>query len=235
MGGVIEGAAAVEARIVYGDNLYGYGRVGGPLTEDLPYRPVGPNGRTRARVAEALMAAHRDGRVRAAIGRGSDFFGPHVMTSTVGEQVFARLASGRRAQVLGNPDLPHTVTFIDDFARALMILGSREEALGEVWHVPSAETVTLRRFVEMIGEQMGHPAKLSVAPPWTLAVIGLFNPDLGAVREILYQSQEPWIVDHSKFERAFGADPTPHPQAIRTTLEWFSREGPSRRRAHRAP
>ena len=125
--------------------------------------------------------------------------------------------------------MPHTVTFIDDFARALTILGSGAEALGEMWHVPSAETVTFRRFVEMIGEQMGHPARLSVAPPWTLAVIGLVNPDLRAVREILYQNQEPWIVDHSQFERTFGADPTPHPQAIRTTLEWFSRVGSSRR------
>lgn len=67
------------------------------------------------------------------------------------------MAAGKRAQVLGNPGVPHTVTFIDDFARALVVLGSREEALGEVWHVPSAETVTLRRLVGMIGEQTGHP------------------------------------------------------------------------------
>lgn len=62
---------------------------------------------------------------------------------------------------------------------------------------------------------------MSVAPSWMLALIGLFNPDLRAVGEVLYQSQEDWVVDHSKFERAFGADPTPHPQAIRMTLEWF--------------
>jgi nucleoside-diphosphate-sugar epimerase len=223
MNGVIEGASAVGARIVYGDNLYAYGRVRGPLTEDLPVRPVGPNGRTRAQVADALMEAHRSGKVRATIGRGSDFFGPHVLASTVGERVFARLAAGKPAQVLGNPDLPHTVTFIDDFARALVILGSREEALGAVWHVPSAETVTMHKFVEMIQEQTGRPAKLSVTPSWMLAIGGLVNPDLRAVREVLYQSEEPWIVDHSKFERAFGAPATPHRDAIQMTLEWFSR------------
>jgi nucleoside-diphosphate-sugar epimerase len=228
MDGVIEGASAVGARVIYGDNLYAYGPVRGPLTEDLPFRPVGSNGRTRARVAEALMEAHANGKVRAAIGRGSDFFGPHALNSTVGERVFARMLAAKPAQVLGNPDVPHTVTFIDDFARALVTLGSRDEALGEVWHVPSAETVTIRRFVEMVAEQSGRPAKLSVTPSWLLAIGGLFNPDVRALREVLYQSQEAWVMDHSKFERAFGAGATPHQEAIRTTLEWFSRAGGSK-------
>ena len=228
MDGVIEGASAVGARVVYGDNLYAYGPVRGPLTEDLPSRPVGSNARTRARVAEALMEAHANGKVRAAIGRGSDFFGPHALNSTVGKRVFTRMLADKPAQVLGNPDVPHTVTFIDDFARALVTLGSRDEALGEVWHVPSAETVTIRRFVEMVAEQSGRPAKLSVTPSWLLGIGGLFNPDVRALREVLYQSQEAWVMDHSKFERAFGPGATPHQEAIRPTLEWFSRAGGSK-------
>jgi nucleoside-diphosphate-sugar epimerase len=221
MRGVIEGASAVGARLVYGDNLYAYGRVSGPLTEDLPYKPLSPNTRTRAEVAEALMKADADGKVRATIGRGSDFFGPHAMNSSVGVRVFGRLLRGKPAQVLGNPDVPHTVTFIDDFARALITLGSRDESLGDVWHVPSAETVPVRRFVQLIAEQAGGPAKMQPMPSWMLAIIGLFKPDVRAVREVLYQSEEPWVVDHSKFERAFGADPTPHPEAIKATLDWF--------------
>lgn len=221
MRGVIEGASAVGARLVYGDNLYAYGRVSGPLTENLPYKPVGPNTRTRAEVAEAVMKADADGRLRATIGRGSDFFGPHALSSTVGERVFGRLLQGKPAQVLGNPDVPHTVTFLDDFARALITLGSREESLGEVWHVPSAQTVPLRRFVELIAEQSGGPSKVQPTPSWMLALIGLFKPDVRAVREVLYQSEELWVVDHSKFQRAFGADPTPHPEAIKATLGWF--------------
>lgn len=221
MRGVIEGASAVGARLVYGDNLYAYGRVSGPLTEDLPYKPVGPNTRTRAEVAEALMQANADGRVRATIGRGSDFFGPHAMNSSVGVRMFGRLLRNRPAQVLGNPNVPHTVTFIDDFARALITLGSHDESLGEVWHVPNAETVPVRRFVELIAEQTGGTAKVQPTPSWMLAIVGLFNPDVRAVREVLYQSEEPWVVDHSKFQRAFGADPTPHPEAIKATLDWF--------------
>jgi NAD dependent epimerase/dehydratase family len=109
---IIEAAAAAGARLVFADNLYAYGPVDGPLTEDLPYLAKGPNDWTRARIADILMRAHEAGRIQATIGRGSDFFGPYAHLSTVGDRVFARAIEGKPAQVLGNPDLPHTVTYI---------------------------------------------------------------------------------------------------------------------------
>jgi nucleoside-diphosphate-sugar epimerase len=222
MEAIIEGAGSAGARLIFGDNLYAYGPVGGPITEDLPYRAPGPNGRTRARIAEALMVAHRTGRVRAVIGRGSDFFGPHANESTVGDRVFAQALAGKPAQVLGNPDLPHTVTYIDDFARGLVTLGEREEALGQVWHVPNDETVTIRRFVEMVFEEVGGSPRLRAAPRWALALAGVVNPMLRAVKEQLYQSERPWVVDSSKFEQIFGWSATPLRDAIRATVGWFS-------------
>jgi nucleoside-diphosphate-sugar epimerase len=221
MRAVIEGASFAGATLVFGDNLYAYGPVHGPLTEDLPHRARGSNGRTRARVAEDLLAAHVDGRVRAVIGRGSDFFGPHAHQSTVGDRVFGRAMAGKPAQVLGDPDAPHTVTYIEDFARALVTLGEREEALGKVWHVPNAETVTTRQFVEMVFAELGRPPRLRAAPRWGLVLAGLFNPTVRAVREQLYQSEHPWLVDSAKFEQTFGWRATPLQEAIRATVAWF--------------
>jgi len=221
MDAIIEGAAAAGARLVFGDNLYAYGPVNGPLKEDLPYLAQGPNGRTRARIAETLMRAHESRRIQATIGRGSDFFGPHAHLSTVGDRVFARAIAGKPAQVLGNPDTPHTVTHIDDFGRALVTLGERDEALGQVWHVPNAETVTMRRFVQMAFEAAGRSPRLRAAPRWGIAMAALFDPTLRAVREQLYQSERPWVVDSSKFERAFGWGATPLPDAVAATVAWF--------------
>jgi nucleoside-diphosphate-sugar epimerase len=116
MAAVIDGAAAARAKLVFADNLYAYGPVGGPLREDLPDAATGPNGRTRAVIAGMLRDGHRDGRVRATIGRASDFFGPYARQSIVGDEVFARALVGQPARVLGDPDLAHSVTFIDDFA-----------------------------------------------------------------------------------------------------------------------
>jgi nucleoside-diphosphate-sugar epimerase len=221
MDGIIAGAAAAGARLVYGDNLYCYGPVSGPLTEGLPYQATGPNGRVRAQLAETLLAAHERGTVRVTIGRASDFFGPHVRVSAMGDRVFPAALAGRPAQVLPAPDMPHTYTFIDDFAAALVVLGEREEAMGQVWHVPSAETLTTRRFVEVVFEQAGTAPRIRVAPKLGITVLALVNPTMRAVKERLYQTERPFVVDHGKYERAFGATPTPHPEAIQQTLEWY--------------
>jgi nucleoside-diphosphate-sugar epimerase len=221
MNAIIEGAAAAGARLVYGDNLYAYGPVDGPLTEDLPHLARGPSGRVRAQVAETLLRAHETGRIRATIGRASDFFGPHVHQSTVGDRVFARAIIGKAAQGLGDPDVPHTVTYIEDFGRALATLGKHDEALGEVWHVPNAETVTIRRFVQMVFEAAGHPSRLRTAPRWGISMAALFDPTMRAVKEQLYQSERPWMVDSTKFERTFGWTATPLRDAVAATVAWF--------------
>lgn len=223
MDGVVGGAAAAAARLVYGDNLYMYGEASGPLTEALPDAAAGPNGRVRARLAETLLAAHRDGRVRATIGRGSDFYGPFARDSKAGDLVFGRVLEGKAARVLGDPDAPHTYTFVDDFARALVTLGEREEALGEAWHAPSAPTITAREFVRLVCEEAGRPPKLAAAPKAAISLMALFDPTMRAAKEVLYQSERPWVVDHGKFERAFGAEVTPHREAIAQTLEWYRR------------
>jgi nucleoside-diphosphate-sugar epimerase len=221
MSAIIEGAAATGARLVYGDNLYAYGPVDGPLTEDLPYLARGPNGRVRAQIAETLLQAHVTGRIRATIGRASDFFGPYTHQSSVGDRVFARATTGKAAQVLGDPDLPHTVTYIEDFGRALVTLGERDEALGEVWHVPNAEAVTLRSFVQMVFESAGNPFHIRTAPRWGIAMAALFDPTMRAVKEQLYQSERPWVVDSTKFERTFGWTATPLQEAVAATVAWF--------------
>jgi nucleoside-diphosphate-sugar epimerase len=221
MKAIIEGAASAGAKLIFGDNLYAYGPVDGPLTEDLPYLAPGANGRARARIAEDLMKAHGEGRVRAAIGRASDFFGPHAIQSMVGDGVFARALVGKPARALGDPDLPHTVTYIEDFGKALVTLGERDEALGGVWHVPNAKSVTIRRFVELVFAETDHPPRVRAAPSWGLAVAGLFDPTLRAVREQLYQSEHPWVVDSGKFEGVFGWKATPLPEAVRATVAWY--------------
>ena len=63
----------------------------------------------------------------------------------------------------------------------------------------------------------------SYIPSALLTVAALLSPTLRAVKEQQYQRQAPWIVDHSKFARAFGAEVTPHAEAITATLDWFAK------------
>ena len=220
--GIVEGAASAGARLVYADNLYAYGAVDRPMTEDLPLRAATTKGRIRAGIAHSLMSAHSAGKVRVAIGRGSDFFGPFVTDAAViGSRVFGRALAGKSARVIGDADRLHTYTFIDDFGKALVTLGEREEALGKAWHVPSAPAVTTRRFVEHIYAALGRPAKLSVAPRFAITLLGLFDDNLREVREMLYQFERDFVMDSSRIESAFGLQATPPHVAIQQTLAWY--------------
>ena len=185
MDGAIEAAAATGARLIYADSLYAYGLVSGPLTEDLPYAATGRKGKARAQLAIQLMAAHKSGKVQATIGRASDFYGPGVVQSTVGERVFGFALAGKAASVTGNPDVLHTYTFIDDFAKGLVTLGEHDEALGQTWHVPSAEAVTTRDFIALIFEELEKPVKIQVAPRWLISLLGVFDPVIREVPENL--------------------------------------------------
>jgi nucleoside-diphosphate-sugar epimerase len=226
--GVLEGAASAGAKLVAMENLYMYGPTGGRLlTEDLPHVPNTRKGVVRARMSEELMEAHTRGRVRVAIGRASDFFGPRVLASAAGEQVFGRAVEGKSAQVAGDPDQSHTYTYVPDIGRGLVILGEREEALGRVWHLPSPETLTTREFVEMIFEEVGKPARVQAAPKIVLQAMGLFNLGIREMIEMLYEFEEPFVVDDSNFTRTFGEQATPLRQAIQRTVRWYREERPA--------
>jgi len=214
---------AHHEELIVGDNLYMYGPTGGqPLREDLPYRATGKKGVTRARMAEQLLEAHRAGKVRVAIARGSDFYGESVRNSLLGDIVFGNLLRGKAAQVIGKIDLPHTFTYIGDFGKALVMLGERDEALGQVWHVPNAEPqLTLRAAIDRIAKIAEVPAKISVMPKAMFEIISLFHPMLREFRELRHQVNEPYVVDHAKFVAAFGDISTPLDEGLRRTVAWY--------------
>jgi nucleoside-diphosphate-sugar epimerase len=226
--GVLEGAASAGAKLIAMENLYMYGPTDGrPITEDLPYAATTRKGTVRASMSKELMEAHKSGRVRVATGRASDFFGPRALTSAAGEQVFGRAVDGKSAQVAGDPDQPHTYTYAPDIGKGLVILGEREEALGQAWHLPSPETVTTREFVEMIFEEVGKPARVQAAPKILLRALGLFNPGMRETIEMLYEFEEPFVLDDSRFKQEFGDHATLLREAIQRTVRWYREERPA--------
>jgi nucleoside-diphosphate-sugar epimerase len=173
-------------------------------------------------MAERLLAAHRSGTLQVAIGRSSDYYGPGGANSVVGDILFGAAATGRRARWLGRLDLPHSLNYLPDVARALRILGARPQALGEVWHLPAAEPVTGRGFVELIAAALGRPVTVTATSRLALRLAGLFDPRARESAEMLYQWERPFVLDASKFQRAFGPlAPTSHQQAVATTVAWF--------------
>ena len=221
--GVLAAAEASGALLVSLENLYGYGPTGGkPMTEDLPLAATTVKGRTRAAMTAELLAAAETGRVRVAIGRASDFFGAGVTEgSTLGRRVFGNALAGRRADFIGNPDLPHTYSYVPDIAAGLATLGTNPRAVGQVWHLPGPQTVTTRALLDLIAAEVGHPVAVRSVPKLALRALGLVNPMLRELPETAYQFDQPFILDTTKYEAAFGTAGTPLAAAVAATVAWY--------------
>jgi nucleoside-diphosphate-sugar epimerase len=230
MRSLIDGIARTQARLVFVDNLYMYGSSGGqPIAEGLPYAASGRKGRTRAAIATMLLDAHRAGQVRATIGRAADFYGPRAVdTAVFGERFFAAVAAGKPVDLFGNPGLPHTYTYVPDFARALITLSEQEAAYGRAWHTPNSETVSTRAMLQHFEIALGHPVPARIVSPLMLRLVGLFVPIVREMNELAYQFSEPFCVDDSEFRAAFGAQTTPVEEAVAATVAWCRQRHPAR-------
>jgi nucleoside-diphosphate-sugar epimerase len=225
---LLAAAEAHNAKLVMADNLYLYGPVEGAMREDTSPHPVGKKGRLRAQLSEELLATHRAGRVRVAIGRSSDYFGPGGVNSTLGEFLFYAAVQGKTTLWLRSLDVPHAVSYLEDMAVGLATLGEREEADGQVWHLPVNATLTGREFLTAVWQAVGQPARIGRVGRLTIRIGGLFSPRTRELNETLYQWERPFLVDDSKWQRAFGPyQPVPLAEALERTLAWFtSRQRP---------
>jgi len=218
---VLEAARTAGARYVSIDNLYGYGPVSGTLTEMTPPAPGTKKGRLRLAMTREVLEAHARGDVRAAILQSSDYYGPGVRLSQFGERTFPPMLAGKPADVAGRADVPHSYAYIEDVGRAAAVLGARDEALGRVWFAPHAPAITQQAMVEEACRQLAIAPRVRVIGPVMMRLAGLFVPAARESVEMLYQYMEPFVVSSAAIESAFGLTPTPTPEGLRRTLQWY--------------
>lgn len=225
---IIEGLSGSGIKLVIVENLYMYGDTGGaPLTESLPYNAHTRKGQVRARMARDALAAHAAGKLRVAAARGADYFGPWGTGSSHGERLFYPVLAGKGAQMGGRLDLPHAVTYVPDLGKALVTLAERDDADGQAWHVPNAEAITQGEFVRRVCAAAGVPPRMSSISRPLMALAGLFIPGARESVEMMYEFDKPFIVDSSRFERAFSWRATPLSVAIAATLDWYRAHPPA--------
>lgn len=198
-------------------NLYGYGPVDAPMTEATPLAATGEKGHVRNAMWRAALAAHDAGRARITEARASDFYGPGPDdTSHLGRYFTPRLLAGKRPWVMqGDPDAPHSWTYVPDLARTLVTIATDERAWGRAWHVPTAPPVSLRGVSSAMAQVAGvrDPGVL-VMPRWGLRAMGLAVPFARELQEVRHQFDEPFVLDSSAAQETFGLAPTPFAEGI---------------------
>ena len=222
---VVDAAKAADAKLVVLENLYMYGPSTDPLRETTPVNPTSTKSKTRATMSAELLDAHRRGEVRVVIGRASDFVGPGVRDSALGEFVFQPALAGKRAQTMGRPDTQHTYSYVPDIGRNLVLLGTRDDAYGRAWHLPNPDTRTTRHIVIDVyaaaGKRRTDVTALKRPMLWTF---GLFNRNVRELLHTYYQFDAPFVVDDRAFRAAFGGVTTVWDEIIDTTLAYYRTE-----------
>ena len=219
---LIAAAGRNGARLVVLESVYMLGRTGGhPMNEDTPMNPCSRKGEIRAREAQRLFEADQRGEVRATAARASDYYGPGGTLSHVGDQFWKPVIAGKNGRVLVNPDAIHTYHYIPDVVAGLATLGTAEDdAYGKPWMLPCSPPETLRALVARFSRHMGREVGITAMPRWAIKGIGLFVPILREVDEMLYQWDEPFVIDDRRFRERFGQMPEEVDRAAAATVAW---------------
>ncbi|AQW48715.1 NAD-dependent epimerase/dehydratase family protein [Streptomyces violaceusniger] len=220
---VCAAAEATGAVLVILGNLYGYGPVDGPMTEELPLAATGTKGRVRAAVWEQARDLDEQGRVKAVEVRASDFFGPGVTDGGhLAARVMPKVLRGKPVSSLGDPDTPHSWSYLPDVAAALAEVAGEERAWGRAWHVPTAPARSTREMVDRLATQAETgPVAVRRLPSAVTGLASLVSPLLRELKEVRYQFDRPFVVDASAYEAAFAVRATPVDDQVKATVEWW--------------
>jgi nucleoside-diphosphate-sugar epimerase len=220
MKNVIDACKKHNSKLVFFDNVYAYGHVTGPMTEQTPFNPSSRKGEVRATIATMLLDEVKAGNLNAMIIRGADFYGPGAMLSLPYNMVSEKLKAGKSSQWLGDPKKIHTFTYTPDAGKSVAILGNTPSAFNQTWHaLSSQEKITGEQFVRIACEIMNRPYKLQTLPKIAVRALGLFVPVLREFVEMMYQYENDYVFDSSKFEKAFDIQATPYRTGIEMIMK----------------
>jgi nucleoside-diphosphate-sugar epimerase len=216
MSNAIEASKRANAKLIFFDNVYMYGRVSGPMTEEIPFNPCSKKGEVRAQIATTLLNEIKAGRLSALIARSADFYGPDARTSVANILVFEKFAKRATASWLVNDAVPHSYTFTPDAARSLTMLAANESAWNQTWHVPTtANPPNGKQFIQMAAKEFGVEPKYRVLSRPLIKLAGLFDQNTRESYEMLYQYDSAYLFESTKFSKTFSFEATSYAEGVR--------------------
>ena len=190
-----------------------------PVTEEHPREPHTFKGRMRKEQEDALLTAHATGKIRGAILRLPDFYGPNVERSFL-QSLFQAAARGGTANLIGPIDTPHEFVFVPDVGPVVTALIARTDAYGRAWNLAGVGAITQRDLAERVFRMAGSEPRLRVAGKTTLRIMGLFNPLMRELVEMHYLLTSPVLLDDSALQHLLGhVHKTPYDEGLRLSLD----------------
>lgn len=211
-----------DAKLVFADNMYSYGNLhGAQMAETLPHTAKTQKGILRANVLKTLLLHDEPFSERVAIVKAADFIGPHIHKGIFGTDFMERLYADKPVRMFGKLQLPHTFTYIKDFARAIVNVSNAPDAFKQVWHTPNADAVSIYTWISLFEQHSGHRVLLRKIPKAFVRIATFFNTMARELYELAYQFEHPYLVGSQKYIARFGNHATPHATIVADTISWF--------------
>jgi len=218
----VDAAIKYKTKIIFPGNVYVYGHAKyNPVDEKHPHGAHTNKGHIRMEMEEMLALAKKDDGLKYTIVRMPDFYGPFVING-FSEQLFINATKGKPMRWVGKIDVDVEMIFIEDGGEAMVMAALSDKSNGEVFNIPGIDITTSRKLLQEIVAQAESKSKFSTMnSDFIFKAIGLFNPVVKELVEMLYLKREKLILNGQKFIDTIGPLPaTDYSDGIKKTLIW---------------
>ncbi|MEW9108215.1 MAG: SDR family NAD(P)-dependent oxidoreductase [Cytobacillus gottheilii] len=212
---MLAAAQAHSAKIVLADNIYAYGFQDQHVKESSAKNPQTKKGKIRLEMEKRLLSSDID----VIIAHMPDLYGP-LAVNTILFETIKGAAQNKNAIYVGNKQKRREFLYTIDGAKAIIELALKDKAYNQNWNIPSAHPISGIEIESLLrGEQ--YRKKIMSVSAGMIALLGIFNPFMREMKEMMYLTEKPVILNGEKYEAEVGPVPrTPYKDGLRKTLEW---------------
>lgn len=220
---VMKAADTLGKRIVIVDGIYVYGHQVAKGDENHPKQPHTKKGKLRVEF-EQLVFSNKWKRAKALIVRLPDYYGPTSQNSYLQPTLEGIAANKKISIFIGNLKTPREYVYLPDAAKMIVNIAEKDDSYGENWNIPGAELISGKEIIQMARQITGNQKIVIPLTKNAIRFIGLFDSFMREIVEIMYLTQEGFVLSGEKYEKRIGPIPaTSFRKGLEETLRLMMR------------
>ncbi len=200
-----------------------------PGNEETAYGPGDYYQESKTEGEKVVLKYMAKRQLRIVVFRPAGLYGPRDLR-------FLRLFKAiktRRFIMLGSGEVMYQMIYIDDLIDGILLCGTQDNAIENVYILTGEEPVTLNQLVQVIAEAVGVPQprfRLPLTPVYLAGILCELVCKPFRIQPPLYRRRLDFFrktrsFDISKAKRELGFKPTDLKTGITLTAEWYQRQG----------
>ncbi|WP_375090032.1 SDR family NAD(P)-dependent oxidoreductase [Peribacillus sp. RS7] len=219
---VMKAADILGKKIVIVDGIYVYGHQVTKGDENHPKQPHTKKGKIRVEF-EKLIFSQKWKNAKALIVRLPDYYGATSQNSYL-QPTLNGLAANKMTVFIGDLKTPREYVYLPDAAKMIVEIAEKDDSYGEDWNIPGPGLISGDEIIQIARLVTGQKKMVLPLTKNIIQILGLFNPFMKEVVEIMYLTKERFILDGEKYENRIGSIPkTSYKEGMEETLRLLMR------------